>query len=204
MAAIRHSGATSAFTWDFDLIRPGQNGFGVERLQEHRFRTIASAATEETSTGWCTQADPSGGSFDLEDLDAGNACWLRLRIDVKRLPKDQVTMHLAAATRAKGRALTAKERRDQKQELADALLPKLPPKTVLVDVLVWFDDKRGLLFSTAKAARDTFGKLWFQTFGCPAQWLEPGLLAREKLDDADGRALEKLSPVRWPVAVGGA
>ena len=52
-----------------------------QKLAQNRFRTIENAASEETSIGWVTFGDPTGDSFELEDMDLDAAVWLRIRID---------------------------------------------------------------------------------------------------------------------------
>lgn len=149
-----------------------------ELLAKHRFRTIEDAATDEVSVGWCTPLDPSGGSFELEDMDAGGvAAWLRVRVDRKRLPAKRLQIHLAAAEKAKGRGLSATERRLVKEDVTAALMPRVLPATAFVDVLVDLAFARVMLFTTAKAAGDAFASLWHHTFGSVVERLRPSRLA---------------------------
>lgn len=170
-----------------------------EKLREQRFRTIENAASEEVSIGWVTPGDPSGESFDLEDMDAGiGGAWLRFRVDKKSLPTKKVQLHIRAAERAKGSRLSAKERRELKDDLAEQLLPRVIPTIRLVDALV--TPSRVLLFSSAKAACESFASLWWHTFGSNLAPLCSRGLADLAITDA-GR-IENLDPIRWPVCGG--
>ena len=80
--------------------------------------TIENAASEETSVGWVTPADPTGDSFAVEDLDAGHATWLRMRIDTKKMPTKWLQIHRDAAEKARQILV---EHRDKLDKLAAAL-----------------------------------------------------------------------------------
>jgi hypothetical protein len=164
MTAFRKSGPCVAYTWSGDMPEPDQPTF-FDGLSARRFRTIENAASEETSFGWVTPDDPSGGSFSFEDLDGGPGTWLRLRFDTKKLPAEQVRMHLAAAKRAKGRSLTSRERRELKDDIAEKLLPRILPTTRNVDVLLFHAARVLLVFSSSKAARDGVAESLRGSFG---------------------------------------
>lgn len=163
-------------------------------LAARRFRTIENAASEEVSVGWCTSQDPSGDSFLEEHLDAMPAIWLRMRTDVKKLPAEWLAVHRVAAEKAKGRPLSAKERRELKDDLTEKLLPRVLPKMSFVDALLLPDRKRVLLLSSSKSAREAFGKLWFETFAVPL--VVQGPLELAPADDL--YRIEKLEPTCWP------
>lgn len=198
-ATFRKSGSFVAFTWSGKVLDPRSDEFAVA-LAWQRFRTIDTAASEEVSAGWVTPEDPSGNQFALEELDAGPATWLRVRVDTKRLPKAQVQMHLAAAARAKGKPLNARERRELKDNLCEQLLPRVIPSTVSIDALLFHERRRVLLFAGSKSARETFGKLFFESFGVPLQALGALAMALESVEAPDVEAVEKLEPTRWPQA----
>ena len=198
MAAIRRSGGSVAFYWQGKIADPRDEGF-CEALAQRRFRTIENAASEEVSVGWCTPADPTGDSFSIEDLEGGVGTWLRVRIDKKTLPKKWLMIHRDAAEKARGKKLSAKERRELKDDLTEKLLPRVLPTVNLVDALLFFDRKLVLLFATSKSVREAFGKLFFETFSMPldrANPLQCGL--RAKLGDEANARLERLEPMRWP------
>ena len=164
--------------------------------EARRFRTIENAASEETSFGWVTPEDPSGGSFLFEDLDGGPATWLRLRHDVKKLPAEQVRMHLAAAKRAKGRALTARERRELKDDLAEKLLPRILPTTRNIDALLFAEKRLLLVFSSSKSALDAVGETLRGSFG---EVLQSRLTAGTLAGAVHGPdVVAKLQPTRFP------
>lgn len=182
-AQLRRVGACTLCTTTQKILDPVAI---CERAQQQRFRTIENAASEETSVGWTTVADPSGGSFDAQDVSVGgHAAWLRVRIDRKRLPAKWVEQHVAAAARAKGRNLNARERRELKRDLADKLLPRVLPTTSYVDVLL-LQGGEVLVLSASKSALETVQKLWHETFG--------GELVRQTPSVVAGARGHKLAP----------
>lgn len=195
MPAFRKSGSVVAFTWAGKLTDPTRPEF-AEALAQRRFRTIENAASEEVSSGWCTAGAPSGDHFTPDELDGGPGTWLRVRTDRKTLPKEWLAQYRASAERAKGRRLTARERRELKDDLVEKLLPRALPKVAFTDALLFHEKRVVLLFATSKGARDTFGKLFFESFGVPLQALNALHLAPDELRGA----VEKLEPTRWPVA----
>ncbi|HEB54424.1 MAG TPA: hypothetical protein ENI87_14325, partial [bacterium] len=171
----------------------------AEALSTQRFRTIENAASEEVSVGWVTPADPTGDSFAVEDLDGGLGTWLRFRIDKKSMPAKWLQIHRDATEKARGKKLSAKERRELKDELMERYLPRVLPTVTLVDALLFHDRRTVLLFATSAAQREAFGKLFFETFTVqlePADPLQRGLHA--DLSDEQKYALERLEPIRWP------
>jgi hypothetical protein len=198
MAAIRKSGGVVPFFWQGKLVDPRNDEFS-EHLSLQRFRTIENAASEEVSIGWVTPADPTGDNFSPEDLDGGIGTWLRFRIDKKSMPMKWLQIHRDAAEKARGKKLSAKERRELKDDLMDQLLPRVLPTITLVDALLFEERKTVLLFATSKAAKEAFGKLFFETFSLqlePADPLQCGL--HSDLSNEDKHALERLNPIRWP------
>lgn len=162
----------------------------ADALMQRRFRTIENAASEEVSVGWCTPQDPTGDSFLAEHMDAGPATWLRMRTDRKKLPAEWIALHRAAAEQSKGRPLSAKERRELKDDLTEKLLPRVLPKMGFVDALLFPDRNRVLLLSSSKGARESFAKLWHETFSVPLDVVGPERMG--------GAAAEKLEPTHWP------
>ncbi len=200
MAALKKSGSFVVFHWDGKLTDPQDQAF-ADALKNRRFRTIENAASEEISAGWVTAGDPTGDSFDLEDLDGGAGTWLRFRIDKKKMPLKWLQIHRDAAEKARGKKLSARERRELKDDLMEKLLPRVLPTITLVDALLYHDRKTVQLFATSKTARETFGKLFFETFGAPlerANPLQSGLRAQIAPDLK--QELERLEPIRWPRA----
>jgi DNA recombination-dependent growth factor C len=200
MAAIKKSGSVIVFYWDGKLADPRDQAF-ADALATRRFRTIENAASEEISAGWVTPLDPTGDSFSLEDLDGGAGTWLRFRLDKKKLPMKWLQIHRDAAEKQRGKKLSARERRELKDDLMEKLLPRVLPSITLVDALLYHDRRLVQLFSTSKAARETFGKLFFESFGVPLERANPlqcGL--RAGIDDRAKNALERLDPIRWPKA----
>lgn len=198
MVAIRKSGGVVPYFWQGKILDPRDDEF-AEALSTRRFRTIENSASEEVSIGWVTPADPTGDSFTCEDLDGGIGTWLRFRMDKKSMPMRWLQIYRDAAEKARGRKLSAKERRELKDDLMDKLLPRVLPSVNLVDALLFHDRKTVLLFATSKSARETFGKLFFETFTVQLESGDPlqsGL--RADLSPEQKHALERLEPIRWP------
>lgn len=207
MATLRRAGSTVAFTWADRLVEPRDQAF-AEALRTRRFRSIESAASEEVSVGWVTPVDPTGETFSVDDLDGGAGTWLRFRMDKKTMPKEWLRTHRDAAEKARGKKLSARERRELKDDLTEKMLPRVLPTITKVDALLFYDHKLVLLFATSKGAREAFGKLFFESFAVALERMNPlraGLLAG--LTDEQRHDLERVEPIRWPSqrkATGGA
>jgi hypothetical protein len=200
MAAIKRGGGTAAFFYDGKLPDPNGQDF-ADALHDQRFRTIEDAASEEVSVGWVTPADPTGDTFQGEDMAAGTGFWLRLRIDKKVLPKKWLSIHRDAMEKQRGKKLSGKERRELRDDLMDKLLPRVLPSVNLVDALLFTERKLVLLFATGKAVREAFGKLFFASFALPLVPADPLQLGRRaSLSPAQQARLDDLQPVRWPQA----
>lgn len=200
MAALKKSGSVVAFFWDGKIADPHGSAF-ADAMAKHRFRTIENAASEEVSAGWVTPVDPTGDSFAPEDLDGGAGTWLRFRIDKKSLPKKWLQIHRDAAEKARGKKMSARERRELKDDLTEKLLPRVLPTIQLIDALLQHEKRTVQLFATSKSAREVFGKLFFETFGVPLERANPLQCGRRAGLDAElQRALEQAEPVRWPRA----
>lgn len=199
MASLRRGGSASLFFVEGDLPSLQSEAFGAA-LATQRFRTIETAASEDTSIGWVCADDPSGESFPAEQIDLDRAVWLQVRIDKKKLPMRWVAIYRAAAERAAGRKLNGKERKALKEDLAETLLPRILPAVQILDVLVDRKAKRMILFSTSKTAREEFASLVHKTFvgvqvraADPLQWA-----LRSRITPEQRRYLEEVAPVNWP------
>jgi hypothetical protein len=197
MTTFRRSGSAVVYWIDGEAPDPRSPSF-AQALAEHRFRTVEDAASEETSIGWVTRGDPSGDTFEAEDLDLDVATWLRVRIDKKSIPTAWLRIHRSAAERSAGRRLTMREWRELKQDLADKLLPRVLPTVQILDALYSHDSRRVLLFATATRARDEFHKLFFRTFATNLTQQGPHSLALHAGLERDPLAyLDEVSPVCW-------
>lgn len=197
---FRKSGSVARFVVDGTAPDPRAESFS-QALREHRFRSIETAASEEHSFGWVTAVDPTGEHFAPEDVDRPVGAWLRVRIDKKALPAKWVAIHRAAAERAMGRPLSAREKRDLKVDLMQKLLPRVLPSVNLVDALYSPERKLVLLFSTSKAVKEAFQKLFQQSFGVRLIEADPYVSAGLARITRDQHAyLDKVSPVQWPIA----
>jgi len=195
---FRRSGSVVTWFVDGQVPDPRSESF-AEALQNHRFRTIENAASEESSVGWVSSGDPTGETFESEALDLDHAVWLRMRIDQKKLPATWVAIHRAEAERSAGRKLSARERRDLKQSLMDSLLPRVLPSVRLIDALYAPSSGLVMLFGTAKSVREEFHKLFFRTFAANLVEADAyGLATRVGLDRDALSYLDEVAPVKWP------
>lgn len=194
---FRRSGSFATFFIDGKLPSPEAPGFR-DALARQRFRTIENAAAEQNSLGWVTPADPSGDSFEPEDMRCGDHWWLRVRIDKKKLPAAWVAIHRAAAERSAGRPLSVREKRELRQGLEQSLLPRVLPSVQFVEVLYSEKAKMLLLFSTTRGVHEEFAKLMRLTFEVHIEPAEPHRLAQDiGLVASQRQRLDELSPVRW-------
>ncbi len=173
----------------------------LDALRAKRFRSIEHSASEETSVGWVTAGDPSGDSFELEDMDLDLGYHLRMRVDKKTLPAVWMGIYRSAAEKSAGRKLSLQEKRDLKQDLMSKLLPKTLPSVRLIDALYTPSRKQILLFASASGVQEQFCKLFFTTFGSNLIAGDPyNLAARLGLGREQSAYLEQVSPVTWPQA----
>ena len=198
MNKFRKSGSLSCFFVEGKMPSPHGEAF-LSALTNQRFRTIEDAASEEASHGWVTAEDPTGESFTADELEHGEAVWLRMRADKKRLPSKWVSIYRAAAERSSGKKLSARERQELKQDLFDQLLPRVLPSVGFVDALYFPEKKVVLLFATGRALQEAFDGLFCRTFDARLLSADPYLLAlRSGISEAQQRALDQVSPVKWP------
>src|SRR5262249_42213159 len=116
----------------------------------------------------------------------------------KVLPRKWLAIWRAEAERSKGRKLSARERRELKDELQERLLPRVLPTVNLVDALLFHDRRTVLLFATGSSVREAFGKLFFEAFPWPRDRGDPLACARRTgLDKEALAALEGVEPVHW-------
>ncbi len=171
----------------------------AQNLAKHRFRSIENAASEETSVGWVTQADPSGNSFELEDMDFDGKVWMRFRIDKKAIPTKWMAIHRTAAERAEGRKLTSSEKKDLKEDLMQKLLPRVLPSINLVDLVYLPEQSSIMLFSTSQAVKEAFTSLFYKTFSTSLQASDPFQLALNLgLTKEQSESLDQVGPINWP------
>ncbi len=175
MAAFRRNGSFIRFFVEGEVPAFDSDEF-LKALAENRFRTIENAASEEESLGWVSPGDASGSSFLREEIVLPGFARLRMRLDKKKLPSAWVRIYMDAEIRAKGgRKLSAKERKELREDIADQLLPRVLPSVKLVDILYQADKKRLFLFASSQNLKESVQNLFFKTFGArliPATALE--------------------------------
>jgi DNA recombination-dependent growth factor C len=170
-------------------------------LKKQRFRTIEDAASEETSAGWVSPTDPTGETYDPEQMVFEDACWLRMRTDKKSLPARWVSIYRSVAEHSAGRKLTARERRDLKQDLMQKLLPRILPTVQFVDAVWYPTPKKLLLLATSTAVRENFQRLFETSFEARMHAAGPlGLAVHGSLTKAQKDYLRQVAPIRWPSA----
>ncbi len=195
---FRRSGSIACYFVDGSTPDPRSPDF-LDALAKHRFRTIEDAAAEQTSIGWVTSGDPSGNSFDLEDLDRDGTIWLRMRIDKKSAPTAWLRIYRDAAEKSAGRKLSGKERKALKEDLLSKLMPRVLPSVRMIDAL--YLPRKGLilLFGTSNTVREAFLSLFYRTFSTSLVTADPYHLAVSfELDQGANEALTQVAPVLWP------
>lgn len=198
MVAFSKGGSVTALRYEGTLPELHSEPFGAA-LSAQRFRTIETAASEAESAGWVTINDPTGDTFDAEDLEHGPAIWLRVRMDKKTLPARWVQIYRTSAERAAGRKLSVRERRELKEDLMDKLLPRVLPTVRWVDALLFPERKLVLLMSTSAGAIEAFQKLFLASFSTALERCDPLLRAQMVgLDRDQVGYLDQVAPVRWP------
>lgn len=195
---FRRSGSFICFFFDGRGPDPLSDGF-LESLAQHRFRSIENAASEQTAIGWVTRSDPTGGSFDREDMDCDAAVWMRMRLDKKAAPTKWLQIHRQAAERSAGHKLSSKERKELKEDLLSKLLPRVLPTISLVDALLFPEQGMVMLFGTSNNVKEAFLSLFYKTFSLSLRSADPYQLAMSlDLDSARQQALETIAPIAWP------
>ncbi len=175
MAPFRKNGSFIRFFVEGEVPAFDSDEF-LKALAENRFRTIENAASEEESLGWVSPGDASGSSFLREEIVLPGFARLRMRLDKKKLPSAWVRIYMDAEIRAKGgRKLSAKERKELREDIADQLLPRVLPSVRLVDIVYQASKKRVFLFASSQNLKESLQNLFFRTFGArliPATALE--------------------------------
>lgn len=196
MPRFKKSGSFTRFYVEGNMPSVHGDNFLVE-LAKHRFRTIENAASEEVSVGWVCPSDPSGGNFMREEILLDPHVRLRIRIDKKKLPATWLAIYLDAEIKARdGRKISAKERKEIKEDIAEKLLPRILPTVAFLDL--FYDPKENTLylFSTSLGAKEECMKLWNRSFG--ARLVEAGpldLAFHLKLPQEQKEWLAKVSPM---------
>jgi DNA recombination-dependent growth factor C len=200
---FRRSGSFACFFVETAPPDPRSADF-VAALAKNRFRTIEDAADEQTSVGWVTPGDPSGNTFELEDMDRDGSLWLRVRIDKKTAPAKWLQIHREVAEKSAGRRLGTKERRELREDLLSTLMPRVLPTIRMIDALYLPGDGVVLLFGTSNAVREAFLSLFYRTFGSSLAPADPhGLALSAGLDRPLAAALDQVTPIAWPRSTGG-
>ena len=194
---FRRSGSFSSYSVQGTMPSAGSETF-CEALSKHRFNSIETAGSEQVSVGWVTPGDPTGASFDREDMDGDAAFWLRMRIDKKSLPRVWMSIYISSAERSRGRPMNRKERSELREDLEKKLLPRVLPSVALIDALYVPAKQRILLFATGAGVRDHFARLFHATFEATAIPMDPRALAHSLPLGSELHAqLDQVTPVKW-------
>lgn len=197
---FRRSGSYSSYLVQGKMHKAGSEEF-CAALAKHRFQTIETAASEQVSVGWVTPGDPTGESFDRDDMDGDAAWWLQMRIDKKALPRVWLSIYARSAERSRGRPLDRKERRELREDIEKKLLPRVLPSVSLIDALYVPAKQLILLFATGNGVREQFARLFHATFDAQALPMDPRFLAQSlPLGRELHGYLDEVTPVKWPRA----
>lgn len=195
MPPFKKGGSFVRFFVEGSIPDPSSEEF-FEALANERFRSIESAASEETSVGWVSASDPSGQDFLREDVLLGDFVRLRMRMDKKKLPAAWLAIHMAAEIRARdGQKISAKERKAIRADIEDRVLPRTLPSVSFVEIVYVPGKDQVLLFSTSASAAAECAKLFHRSFGVSLEEVDPTTLAqRSSLPVDQKRYLDQCSP----------
>jgi DNA recombination-dependent growth factor C len=137
-------------------------------FQENRFRSIDAAANEMKSVGWTTPDGLVPASFEDHDPWLGNALYMGIRIDQKKVPAGALRVRRleaeAAEHRHVGERIPPARRREIAEKIHSDLLTRCVPSTS-IHTLLWDVQSGRVLFSaTAEAAQAAFLGLFRATF----------------------------------------
>ncbi len=178
MKPFKKSGSLTRFFLDGTIPNPTSDEF-LTLLASNRFRTIENAASEDTSLGWVCPADASGASFSPASIVLSRELVrLRIRRDRKKLPAQWLALYIEAELRNRpGRKISAKERKEIRQDVASKLLPRVLPSIRLVDVVYEVRKASITLFTTSQTAKEDCQKLFYDTFGARLVEADPWEIA---------------------------
>jgi hypothetical protein len=197
----RRSGSFVRFFLDGEL--PVGDGW-VKGFERDRFKGIEDASSEEESIGWVSPGDPTGKGFDAADCWVQEAVAVRIRVDRKRVPAKWMWIHMTVELAGRDR-MTAREKRDLREEVSRRILPRVLPVVSWIDVLIVPKKREALVFGASGKSVEVFRGLMLRTFELRAAAAEPRELAlRMGLSAERLQYLEECSPTTFsePVVSG--
>ncbi|MEQ8764974.1 MAG: recombination-associated protein RdgC [Planctomycetota bacterium] len=189
MPALKTSGSFQRYFLDGEALSPQDPQF-LERLHEHRFKTIEDSAEESESVGWVTSSHPFDTEFTLEKIFVDPYVSLVLRRDVKRVPRTLVKAYVeqeaAAMALAEGQEKISRNQKREIQSRIEADLTKRALPSLSTTVLLWNTERQILFFyATSQGANDALNRQFRLTFDCGLIPAMPILLAeRLQMDNA--------------------
>lgn len=167
----------------------------LERLETFSFAGIDTI--EEGSTyGWVAPDHLFDGDFDVAKVFRGRYALFAFRVDTRRVPGPLLQAHTAIAWRAALEAeglerLSARQKREIKQDVKRQLLAETPPAQRAYGVFWNLRGRRVFLQNTSKSVVEAFRSLFERSFELELTPRLPGLQAA-----AFARAAERLDPLK--------
>jgi len=176
----------------------------VRGLRAHAFVPIDPKTDLEHSIGWVSILDSEDTTLDAEGClfvgQGGEQLRVSMRMDVLKPSSAEVRRQLDTKVRAaegeEGRALSKRERRELKDELARALRLRTLPRVRTFDVVWNLDTGRLYLWSQTKSVNEHFLELFARSFALRLTVEGPSMWARSA-SDADTLARLQPTPELW-------
>jgi DNA recombination-dependent growth factor C len=167
----------------------------------HAFMPVDPKSDSDRSSGWVSILDGDDADLSPDKLffvaPGGEQLRIALRTDVLKAPAGEVKRQVAARASqieaAESRALSRREKRLLKEEVARELRLRAFPRVKIVDCVWELDARRVYFWSQTKGANETFVDLFAKSFGLrldvegPAKWAH---------DLAPARLVAALEPTR--------
>ena len=124
---------------------------------------------DEISAGWTPVESPYNPDFDKFSFQFGTYFLFSLRIDKKSIPIKLIQKYMAIEIEKKkiksGRDFISKnEKSEIKEMVIDILMHKIPAIPSVYDVLWDYEEKNLYLYTTQKAANESFETIFFKSF----------------------------------------
>jgi len=171
----------------------------VRGLKAHAFVAIDPKTDVDRSVGWVSILDSEDTELDAESTlfvaTGGEQLRVAMRMDVLKPSSAEVRRQLETKVRAveaeEGRAITKRERRELKDEIAHSLRLRTLPRIRTFDVVWNLDTGRLYLWSQTKNVNEHFIELFTRSFALRLMVEGPSVWARATTDTA---TLARLQP----------
>jgi recombination associated protein RdgC len=170
----------------------------LEKLDTFSFAGI-DTVEEGSCHGWLAPDHLFDGDFNVAKIFRGRYALFGFRVDTRKVPGPLLQAHTAIAFHAALEAegldkLSARQKREIKQDVKQQLLAETPPAQRAYGVFWNVKTKRVFLQNTSKGVVEAFRDLFERSFDLSLEPLVPGLQAAQYARDKD--LLEPLKDAR--------